>query len=73
MDDLRTGSIEFIFIEVFSYGRKMLVGCVYRPINIISFCDFYDVIGSLTIEYEDIVVCGNFNSNILLKLLLFKI
>ena len=61
------GNIEFIFVEVSSYGRKMLVGCVYRPNNRISFSNFYDAIGTLTMEYEDVVVCSDFNSNILLE------
>ena len=59
--DLGHENNEFIFIEVFSYGRKMLVGCVYRPNNRISFCDISDAIGTLTMEYEDVVVCGDFN------------
>ena len=59
--DLGNGNIEFIFVEVFSYGRKMLVGFIYRPNNRISFCDISDAIGTLTMEYEDVVVCGDFN------------
>ena len=45
----------------------MLVKCVYRPNNRISFCDFYDVIGTPTMEYGYIVVCSYFNSNVLFE------
>lgn len=62
---VRRNLVEYIFVEVSSLGDKMLVGCVYRPntrVNLDFFCQELEI---LTASYKDIVICGDFNCNIL--------
>lgn len=58
-------AIEYVFIEIFSHGQKILVGCIYRPNNIIDIQTVVNAIENVSIGYNDIVVCGDFNSNVL--------
>lgn len=57
--------IEHIFVEVSSFGRKMLVGCVYRPNSSIAFSNFIMRTEALIMPYNDILIAGDFNSNLL--------
>lgn len=57
--------IEYLFIEIQSRGNKLLLGCVYRPNRRICTQNFHSVLENVAIGYEDIIVCGDFNSNIL--------
>lgn len=59
--------IEYLFVEITSLGNKMLVGCVYRPHRKIKTDDFLKILENLTLKYEDIVICGDFNSNALVE------
>lgn len=59
--------IEYIFIEVSSFGKKLLLGCVYRPNNRISFAVLHSRLITLASEYNDIIITGDFNSNILME------
>lgn len=61
----RTNYVEYIFIEILSSGRKLLVGCVYRPNHRINLAQFYKDLEDLSACYTDIVICGDFNCNIL--------
>lgn len=57
--------IEYLFIEMFANGNKLLLGCVYRPNRTLPLNDFQSKLETFTILYEDVIVCGDFNSNIL--------
>lgn len=59
--------VEHIFVEIGSFGNKMLLGCVYRPNRNINMDSFHTFLESSTVNYEDVIVCGDFNSNILLE------
>lgn len=57
--------VEYIFLEIIAFGKKMLVGCVYRPNSSIDYTNFIIQIEALIMPYTDIAIAGDFNSNIL--------
>lgn len=60
--------VECLFIEVCSMGRKILIGSIYRPDRHISFDYFLKMLEEdLTPFYTDIVIAGDFNSDLLIK------
>ncbi|XP_075159620.1 uncharacterized protein LOC142232810 [Haematobia irritans] len=63
----RDERIEYVFVELVSTSRKILVGCCYRPNNTISMDQFQINLGSITLGYEDVIITGDFNSNILVN------
>lgn len=58
--------IEYIFIEIMANGKKLLIGCVYRPNKYISTDLFMEKVEDLTDGYSDVIIAGDFNCNILL-------
>lgn len=57
--------VEYLFIEVNSEGRKILVGSVYRPNRTVNTTQFMRSLEVLSAMYEDILIAGDFNSNVL--------
>lgn len=64
--------IEYIFIEIASRGNKILVGCVYRPNRSIATENFFKTLEEFSCMFEDVVICGDFNSNLLVENFLIK-
>lgn len=60
-------AIEYLFLEIKSTNSNLLIGCVYRPNNKIKFDSFLSIMESLTVSYSNVVLAGDFNSNILLN------
>lgn len=63
-NDLELPNIECVWIEVFSHGKKLLVGTFYRPPNSTSaiFTAIEDSIGLATdTNAYDILITGDFN------------
>jgi len=56
---------EYILLNVSSGNKCVLVGCVYRPYNNIDLKPFYDKFKDITPNFTDIIITGDFNSNIL--------
>jgi len=56
---------EYILLNVSSGNKRVLVGCVYRPYNNITLTPFYDKFKDITPNFTDIIITGDFNSNIL--------
>lgn len=59
--------VEYIFVELASFDKKMLVGCAYRPSNRIDFSNFITTLRNLTVPYNDVAILGDLNSNLLLE------
>ena len=59
--------IEYLFVEVLHNNCKVLVGCIYRPNKNIDFTDLFQRIDLLTLNYVDTIICGDFNSNLLVE------
>lgn len=59
-DDL----VEYLFLEILSNGNKSLIGCVYRPDRRINLTNFYNKLESVAAYYTNIVIAGDFNSNL---------
>jgi len=58
--------IEYLFIEIVGLNdKKLLLGCVYRPKSNVALKPLLDQIELLHLRYENIVLVGDFNSNIL--------
>lgn len=57
--------VEYVFAEVKSENRKLLVGTVYRPNRRITTESFLSIVENLTVEYDDAIIAGDFNCNIL--------
>lgn len=61
-------SIEFLFIEIFFNGnnnKKLLTGVVYRPNRRTDYDHLVVKSEKITLVYNDVVVCGDFNNNVL--------
>lgn len=59
----RDSDVEYLFIEVFSANSKILVGVVYRPRGSLTSLD--DVMNEFLPQYDNIIVMGDFNLNLL--------
>lgn len=58
--------IEYLFIEVLGgYNDKILLGSVYRPHRNVQMNALLSSLESLTVFYNDIIIGGDFNSNLL--------
>jgi len=58
--------IEYIFLEIYKVdSSKVLLGCIYRKNNDISFQPLYDTIASLHFNYTEVILVGDFNCNLL--------
>jgi len=56
---------ECIFVEVGDRDSKMLIVTAYRPYNNIDIEPFINKLRELSLNYESVVVGGDFNSNLL--------
>lgn len=57
--------VEHLFVEVSSSNGSMLIGCVYRPNRHINFSSLFNLLETLTVSFSDILISGDFNSDIL--------
>lgn len=58
--------VEFLFIEISAVERNLLLGCVYRPHSFIPFDTFTSKLEMICSSYPEIILAGDFNSNILI-------
>ena len=59
--------IEYLFIEIMSNESNLLLGCVYRPNRNVDTTNFIDFLDSFTLNYSNILICGDFNCNLLVE------
>ena len=64
-ENIREHSCEFMFLEVSSGGRKLLLGCVYKPNRCTDLCDLYEKLEVLCPLYNIVLIGGDFNLNLL--------
>lgn len=57
---------EFILIELSASYSKVLLGCVYKPPNCHEIKNFFDEMSKYSGVYRHIIICGDFNINLLL-------
>lgn len=58
--------IEYLFLElIMAEKRKILLACVYRPHHGIDTSDLMSRIESLSLFYNDVIIAGDLNSNLL--------
>lgn len=57
--------IEFLLVEINSCFEKLLLGCVYRPNQSIKFDSLFAELEFRTVCYSNIIISGDFNSNLL--------
>lgn len=60
-------SIEYLFVDVNFGNEKLLVGTVYRPNRLVDISSFLVLIQSLSLSYTNIIIAGDFNSNLLVE------
>lgn len=58
-------SSEFLFIEVIFPDSKLLVGAYYKAPNVRELDVLEDVLLELTVSYDDVLLLGDFNENLL--------
>ena len=58
---------EMIWVEVSTAGKKLALGCLYRPPKLPYglFANLYDSLMSIYVKYEHTILLGDFNSNFL--------
>lgn len=60
--------IEYLFIELhLKENQRVLVGSVYRPNRHIPINDLLSTIANISMMYNDIIISGDFNSNLLVE------
>lgn len=57
--------IEYCFVEILNGRSKCLTGIVYRPNTNVDFSNLYTALENISSSYSEIVVCGDFNCNLL--------
>ena len=57
--------VEYLFIEISSVDSKIWIGTVYRPNRYIDISSILDVVEEFIHPYANIVLGGDFNSNLL--------
>lgn len=57
--------IEYLFLEIYTKERKLLLGCMYRPYGNISLESINASLETIAVEYSDVIIVGDFNSNLL--------
>lgn len=60
-------NMEYLFIEITMENKaNILLGCVYRPNNHIDFEPVRNAIETLSLNYNDTIIVGDFNSNLII-------
>ncbi|XP_075150912.1 uncharacterized protein LOC142225021 [Haematobia irritans] len=57
--------MEYLFAEIQGAVSKILLGCVYRPNCRIDIQPLTSLLEQISISYNDIIIAGDFNSNLL--------
>ncbi|XP_075151092.1 uncharacterized protein LOC142225202 [Haematobia irritans] len=58
--------IEYIFAELCTHTNfRILIGCIYRPNDRIAFEHVMQVLENISLSYDDIILLGDLNSNLL--------
>lgn len=57
--------LEFIFLELNHNSNCLMVGVVYRPNKRSNYQIFIDKLEQLALRYNDIIICGDLNDNVL--------
>ncbi|XP_059221030.1 uncharacterized protein LOC131995848 [Stomoxys calcitrans] len=64
----QSNCIEYLFVEITGISNSsMLIGCVYRPNSSTPFDMLISCLERISLRYNDIVIAGDFNSNILIE------
>ena len=62
--------VEYLFIEIIPKNkRRILVGSVYRPYRDVQIDLFISILENLSVEYNEIIILGDFNNNLLCSIL----
>lgn len=64
-ESMEDEGIEHLFVEINTNDEKLLVGCVYRPYSNISLVNLNAKLETITVEYTEVIIVGDFNSNLL--------
>lgn len=57
--------IEYLFVEIEVNRSKVLIGIVYRPPDVHDITDIEQVITSLSVDYQNVLLMGDFNHDLL--------
>ena len=57
--------IEYVFVEICSNDDKLLIGSVYRPNRNVNYFPFLSELCNISCGYNNIIITGDFNCNIL--------
>lgn len=60
-----TDRLEYLFLAISSGNNTVFVGCVYRPHSNIDLTDFMEILREQSLPYDDVIITGDFNSNLL--------
>ena len=58
-------SMEYVFMELALSTHKALIGVIYRPNNNVDVSNLLESLASLSSMYNDVIVTGDLNSNML--------
>jgi len=59
-------TIEYILLKIHNKShRRTLLGCIYRTNRTIDYGSLLNVVSDISLEYTDIILADNFNSNLL--------
>lgn len=57
--------IEYLFVELVNDDTKILVGTAYRPNRYVNLLPFISELELISITFPNIILCGDFNSNLI--------
>jgi len=59
-------AIEYIFLEIQNpiMQKNLLIGCIYRPHCNTNYDDLINILTGITVNFTDVILAGDFNSDI---------
>lgn len=58
---------EYLFLDVVGSESNLLLGTIYRPNRYVDIEPLYNLMEQMTVSSSDIIICGDFNENILIE------
>uniref|UniRef100_A0A1A9WJW1 Endonuclease/exonuclease/phosphatase domain-containing protein n=1 Tax=Glossina brevipalpis TaxID=37001 RepID=A0A1A9WJW1_9MUSC len=59
--------VEYLGVEISGNNSKCLIMCVYNPPRCYRVDDVFSALDEISVAYENIVLCGDFNVDLLLN------
>lgn len=60
-------NLEYLFVDIICHESRLLLGTVYRPNKYVDLTPFSEVMEEISTSSDNVIICGDFNSNLLVE------